>query len=93
MPQNREEFQKIWAKVMAKAWSNPEFKERLLKDPKGVLESHGIEIPAGTQVEISENTSDRIHLSLPEKPSGELSEKALMDLSAGFCCYFSTHSN
>jgi len=83
MPQKREEFQKAWAKIVAKAWSDPEFKERLLEDPNGVLESHGIEIPAGTHLEISENTSDTFHLTLPEKPSGELSEENLQKVAAG----------
>jgi len=86
MPQKRAEFQKAWARIVAKAWSDPEFKERLLEDPSSVLESHGIEIPAGTHLEISENTSDTFHLTLPEKPSGELSVKQLEKIAAGEHC-------
>ena len=30
-----------WAKVVAKAWADPEFRERLEKDPKAVLKERG----------------------------------------------------
>ena len=65
-PQKREEFNKAWAKIIAKAWSDPAFNERLLKDPTGVLEPQGIEIPSGTHVALTEDTKDTFYLKFLE---------------------------
>jgi len=83
MQQKREEFQKVWAKIMAKAWSDRAFKESLLKDPHAVLESHGIAIPTGIRVVISENTATTFYLTLPQKPEGELTDEKLQSIAAG----------
>ena len=83
MPQKREEFQKAWGKIVAKAWSDPAFKKRLMENPTEVLKSNGIEIPSGTRVVIKENTKNEFHLTLPEKPTGELSEEKLREVAAG----------
>ena len=85
MPQKREEFQRAWGKIVAKAWSDPTFKKNLIKDPSGTLKAHGIEIPAGKRVVITENTKDAFYLILPEKPAGDLSEEKLREVAAGSC--------
>ena len=90
MPQKREEFQKAWGKIVAKAWSDPAFKKRLMDDPTEVLKSNGIEIPLGTRVVLKENTKDTFHLSLPEKPEKELSEERLKEIAAGNYYSYST---
>ncbi len=83
MVQKKEDFQKKWAKVVAKAWSDPAFKKRLLENPKEILESNGLEIPEGTRLVINENTKTNFYLTLPEKPKGELSEEKLQEIAAG----------
>ncbi|MBD2625929.1 hypothetical protein [Trichormus variabilis] len=40
--------------LIAKAWLDAEFKERLLADPRGTLEIEGIQIPAGVRVQIDQ---------------------------------------
>jgi hypothetical protein len=40
-----QEFQKAWSMVVARAWSDAAFKERLFKDPKTVLTELGIDVP------------------------------------------------
>ena len=88
---NREaEFQKKWAKVIAKAWSDPAFKKKLLQNPAAVLAAEGIALPKGLHVEIHENTNKVIHLNLPHKPEGELSIGNLQNIAAGGC--LSEHS-
>lgn len=83
MQLKKEEMQKAWAKIIAKAWSDPKFKEKLMKDPKGVLESNGIQISPQTKVVVNENSKNTLYLTLPEKPSGELSEEKLQAIAAG----------
>ncbi len=76
-------FQKNYAKIVAKAWSDPKFKEQLLKNPEAVLKEQGIEIPKGTKIKIHENTEDTMNFVLPKMPSEKLSEKDLESLAAG----------
>jgi hypothetical protein len=83
MQQKTENFKKAWAKIVAKAWSDPDFKKKLLKDPNAVFKSEGIDVPAGKRIVISESTKDTYYLTLPEKPSGELSEEKLKEVAAG----------
>ena len=82
MKQNREEINKAWTKIIAKAWSDPKFKEDLLKNPEKVLSAQGVTIPSGTRVVVNENTKSAFYLTLPEKPSGELSEEKLQKIAA-----------
>lgn len=43
----REEFQKAYAKLVARAWSEPAFKNALIADPMSAFEDLGIEVPGG----------------------------------------------
>ena len=55
----------IWREVSRKAGEDPEFKQRLLDDPRGVLAEAGHEIPPNINVTISERPPDTLHLTLP----------------------------
>ena len=63
------------SKAIAHAWTDPGFKEKLIKDPRAALAEHGVEAPAGTTMKVVENTSDTQHLVLPTAPdkAGEVS--------------------
>ena len=80
---NREEFNKKWAKVVAKAWTDEAFKQKLLKNPEKTLKEMGLELPKDTHVEIHEQKGNGIHFILPQKPRGELSEIELKKYAAG----------
>ncbi len=84
------DFQKNYSKIIAKAWSNPQFKEQLRKDPEGVLKAEGIEIPKGVKLTLCENTDTQFYFVLPNKPAGELTEKQLESVAGGVCA-FSAH--
>ncbi len=73
------------AQVIARAWSDPDFKARLLSDPKVVLVGYGIDLPTGLNLKIVENTADTIHFVLPATPSqaGDLSDADLETLAGG----------
>ena len=62
--------EKEWAKVIAQAWVDEEFKERLLADPKAVLKEQGIEFPENIKINITEAKEDELNLTLPLKPEG-----------------------
>jgi hypothetical protein len=46
------------SQLIARAWLDSEFQERLIADPKATLEGEGIEIPEGLQVTIDRSTID-----------------------------------
>ena len=62
--------EKEWAKVIAQAWIDEEFKAKLLADPKTVLREEGIEFPESIKVNIIEAKEDELNLTLPLKPEG-----------------------
>jgi len=82
----QEAFQKAWAKIIAKAWSDAAYKQRLLKDPTGVLKENGVELPEGMSFHVNESTDKVIQLVLPNRHDGELSVETLGDVSAGGVC-------
>jgi len=65
---DREQFQKAYAKIVAQAWADDAFKQRLLSDPTTVLKENGIDIPAGLEIKVLESTSTLVHLVLPPRP-------------------------
>ncbi len=73
------------AQVIARAWSDPDFKAQLLNDPKTVLAGYGVDLPAGLTLKIVENTADTIHIVLPATPSqaSVLSDGDLQNLAGG----------
>ncbi len=77
MVTQQEDFPKKWAKVVAKAWSDPAFKKKLLEHPEATLAAEGLSAPKGVHVEVHENTHKVVHLHLPTKPERALSEDKL----------------
>jgi len=68
-----------WLKIITKAWEEPEFKARLLKEPNEVLKEYHIDIPEGVSYEIVEDqVVGKRYLVLPPAPNedGEAIEDA-----------------
>ena len=81
---NREEMNKKMSKVIAKAWSDADFKAKLLVSPAETLQAEGIEIPAGVKVNAVENTNEQFFLLIPKAPD-ELSDEQLDNVAGGSC--------
>ncbi len=75
--------EKDFAKIIAKCWSDPKFKEELFKNPEAVLKQNGIKIPEGKKIQVHENTSEVFNLVIPQKPAGQLAEKDLEKVAGG----------
>ena len=80
---DREEFQKAYGKVVAKAWGDEDFKAKLLADPMTVLKENGLAIPEDVEFRVVENTDKIVHLILPPEPAGQLSEEELELVNGG----------
>jgi hypothetical protein len=52
-------------RVVAQAWADPTFKQRLKADPTTVLAENGIQILAGVDIEVVENTPTKTYLTIP----------------------------
>jgi hypothetical protein len=69
----------LQARVIAKAWEDDEFKQTLLDDPRSAIaEELGVELPDDLEIQVVEETPNKICLVLPIRP-GALAESELMD--------------
>jgi hypothetical protein len=73
---NEEQTKKMqqWAKIVAKAWADDDFKARLLSDPVSVLRAEGVDVPEGMTLKVVENTDAATHIVIPAKPEGGKAE-------------------
>jgi nitrile hydratase len=86
---DRGEQEKQWAKIVAKAWADEDYKQRLLDDPKAVLAAEGIELP-DIDIKVVEATEKQAWMVLPPKPADGEIEQEQERISAGTsvspCC-------
>jgi hypothetical protein len=68
---------KRWGEIVAQAWADPAFKERLLAEPKAVLGEHGILVPPDRGVRVLEAPEQVVYFVLPPTPRGELTDEQL----------------
>jgi hypothetical protein len=81
----KEEKRKEVQKVIAKAWADDAFKQKLLSDPASTLKKEGLELPPGVEVRVVECTDDVYYLVLPPKPAdGELDVDQVDSIEAAF---------
>ena len=82
---------RLWGQIVARAWSDDDFKRRVLSDPETVFAEYGVELPEGTDVMVLEDTATTRHFVLPVSPDGDLMEEELIgggssyDSFSGFC--------
>jgi nitrile hydratase len=65
----------VWYKSAA-------YRSRVVKEPRGVLQEFGLEIPPGTEVRVWDSSAEIRYMVLPRRPAGtdNLSEAALAAL-------------
>ena len=79
-----EQWSKKVGQITAKAWTDANFKKRLLSDPAAVLKDYGLTVPPDIKIRVVEDTDTLVHLTLPPKPTDkELSEEDLAALAGG----------
>jgi hypothetical protein len=57
-----------WSELVVQVWADEKFKRQLLDNPVEVLLEHGIEVSAGMEIRVVENTEKVTYLVLPAKP-------------------------
>ena len=74
----------MWGQIVATAWKDESFKKRLLANPAAIFKEQGLEMPAGMQIHVVENTDEVLHLILPARPrEAELNDDELTGVSGG----------
>ena len=77
---------KKWAKVVARAWADEDYKLKLMADPASVLSEEGMEVPEGVKLNVVEATEQQAWIVLPPKPEEKI-EEATERLAAGHPCW------
>lgn len=63
-------------------YKSPDYRARVVRDPRGVLSEFGVELPDETEVRVWDSTAEIRYLVIPQRPAGteDLSEEDLVDL-------------
>lgn len=81
---NKEEKGKKMGQIIAKAWSDDDFKKKLLTDATAVLKAEEMEVPDGVEIRAVENTDNVFYLVVPQHPAlVPLSDDQLANVAGG----------
>ncbi|HEX5454136.1 MAG TPA: NHLP leader peptide family RiPP precursor [Stellaceae bacterium] len=68
-------------KIIARAWTDDEFRRKFVADPRGQFEAHlGTTLPDSLKMTVHEETPDSLHFVIPQKPPQNLDELSDEDL-------------
>jgi Nitrile hydratase, alpha chain len=73
------ETQAGWRDIVTRAWSDDEFKQKLIDDPHTVLADAGLPVSEKVNYVIVENEPQLVHLVLPARPGGDVSINHMTD--------------
>ena len=71
-------------RLVQKAQDDPDFRQRLLDNPRQVVEEHlGGEVPDYMEINVVEETPTRVYIVLPPETQRELSDEDLDSVAGG----------
>jgi len=72
------------ATLIAKCWTDTDFKERFIRDPKTLIAEAVLDTPADVEIVVVQDTPRKRHIVLPAPPSGGFSTQDLDDAAFRF---------
>jgi hypothetical protein len=69
-------------RIIARCWSDEDFKKKLLADPLAILQADGVILSPDVTVTVLEDTAELLHLVIPVNPT-ELSDEDLNRIAGG----------
>jgi hypothetical protein len=83
-PISADDFSRTMGRIAAKAWSDAEFKKKLLADPAAIAQEFGLPVPSGIELRVVEDSPTVRHFVLPPRPNmSELSDEQLDQVAGG----------
>jgi hypothetical protein len=76
----------VEAALIKKCWSDADFLQKVVSDPKGMLEQHiGQKLPPQVKIFIHQEDTNTVHFSIPPAPADltELSDAELESVAGG----------
>jgi hypothetical protein len=73
-----------YGELIAKAWSDNEFKTRLMRDPKAAMAELGIGTLPGVEIEVLEGSLKKAYFVIPPEPEEPIEELDLTAYSAHY---------
>jgi hypothetical protein len=73
-----QDLSRQYAHIVAKCWADPAFKAKLMANTNATLAAEGVDVPAGIEVRVVENSANVVYVALPARPAdGELQDEDL----------------
>jgi hypothetical protein len=87
MAKKYKNFEEARAAIIAHAWKNPEFKAKLLKNPRAAFKEMGVDLPKEIDVRIVEDKGNAFTFVLPRAVvnTSEFTEEQLRKMAGGAC--------
>ena len=60
-----ERNQRIYADIVAKYYGDPEYRDRMDRDPTATVKSEGLDVPENAEVRLVFSTKNLLHVILP----------------------------
>lgn len=81
--------QEIEEKIIARAWQDESFKQKLLSSPRAAFEKEGIDLPSSIDINVVEETPTTLYFVLPVNPdlTEELSDAELEAVAGGWALH------
>ena len=85
MARESDNFEKMRVKIIVRAWKDPRFKEKLLKNPRAAFKEMGVDLPENFQVNVVADQTNSMTFVLPPPIEGlkQLSDAELERLAGG----------
>lgn len=80
------------AKIIQRCWEDDAFKARFIAQPNAILKEEGVDVPAGLEIKVVQNTENVQYLAIPAKATGQLTDNALDGVVGGAGGTFTTTS-
>ena len=70
------------ARVVARAWVDPAYRARMVREPRVLLREMGLDLPEDVEIRVWDSSAESRYMVLPERPAGteSLDEAALAAL-------------
>ena len=68
--------------IIAKSWSDPDFKQQLIDNPVEILKQQGLELPEGKNIKVLADDEQTRHLVIPARTE-ELEDEHLNQAAGG----------